>query len=209
MLRSRLLDAQGRLADAAYKVTPVGRLWVARKSTLTAVASTVSATDLLNSEFTVPGNALGIDRVLRLEAFGDFKNNSGGSVAPPRLQLILGATTLIDTGTSSATVANSATRSGWEVRAKVAELNATNSQAIYFKLSLPLAMGIGAAGNSGFSTGEGDYAIMAATGQAIAAGFNTTSVDTTIANALTLKVINGSNSASYDTTLYYALAVIE
>lgn len=175
-----------------------------RKATIKTVNTTVAATDLLNGEITLA--ALNASSFVRLTAFGDWKNNSGGSIAPPRLQLILGGTTLLDTGTSGNTT-DLATRYGWKVSAEIDNLGATNSQASSLMYHGGVTMG-GFIQNA-FTTGEGNFSqgqSVAGTEMFMALGANPgTAVDTSTAKTLVLNVINGSASALYETRLLGAL----
>jgi hypothetical protein len=49
-------------------------------------------TDLLNGEITIGAGVMGTNKLARLTAFGDYKQNSGGATNAYRFQLLLGAT---------------------------------------------------------------------------------------------------------------------
>ncbi len=91
-----------------------------RKATQKVVNTTISATDLLNGEITIAASALGTTGEARLVAVGDWKQNSGGAQSVPRFQLVLGGTTIIDTG-NAGTAVDAATRYGWAISARIAE----------------------------------------------------------------------------------------
>lgn len=177
-----------------------------RKTTAKTVAGTTTATDLLNGEFTLPAGALSTDRILRLTAWGDWKQNSGAARDFPRFQLILDSTTLIDTDNSGvAAASNVATRWGWRVVCEIQNLGAANSQWATF--TGRITYGYNADGVALFATGEG-MSIAWPTGSGSWDGGNAGAVDTTAACALILKVINANNSANYETKLYGALVEI-
>lgn len=184
-----------------------------RKVTAKAVNTTTAATDLLNGEVTIAAGAMGTTGVARLTAWGDWLQNSGGNAAPPRLQVVLGSTTLLDTGVSG-NIGATATRFGWRVAVEILNLGATGSQ-LSSILATVASNNIGSANVNGvFTTGEGQYyginAALGGTGvPLLATGVNpATSVDTTVANVLALKVINGSANAAYETKLLGALVEI-
>lgn len=179
-----------------------------RKTTVKAVNTTTSATDLLNAEITVAAGAMGSTGLLRLTAWGDWKNNSGGTSAPPRFQLVLGSTTIFDTGTSG-TATNSSTRLGWRIVAEI--LNAGSASAQVASLMLLGSINVNGATSNAFTVGEGTYRSASGgtgadslTGQA----YGTASVATASSAALLLNVINGSANASYETALAGALVEI-
>ena len=182
-----------------------------RKNTAKAVNTTITATDLLNGEFTLPAGAMGTDKIVRLTAWGDWKQNSGASRDIPRFQMILGSTTLIDTGSiGSAVCAVSATRNTWKLECQVQNLGATNSQIVYFRNVL---MYLNALANTDapFTTGNGtvDTRNLSISGWATYEGENTgLAVDTTAACAVVLKVINANNNANYEVKLFGALVEI-
>lgn len=190
-----------------------------RKVTTRTVASSVTATDLLNGEITIPGGILTATGMLELTAFGDWLCNGGATSAPPRFQLVLGGTTLIDTNTPGATVPVSATRGSWRIRAMISALNATNSQHVNLEMILQSGASTYAVVSTmtvAFTTGTGHYKAVAARGNTsntdgglyTAFGHATGSKDMTASNALVLNVINGQNNANYDTRLHGAIARI-
>ena len=179
-----------------------------RKTTAKVVNTTVAATDLLNGEITVAAGAMGTTGMLRLTAWGDFLNNSGGLVAPSQIQLLLGGVTLIDTG-KSGTVSFGVARYGWVLDATILNLGAANSQTTSFKFSLSVPSSTTSVSNV-FTTGEGYYAgAQSVTAIVQAVGVNpATAVDTSAAKLLVLNVINGSASATYETKLLGAVVEI-
>ena len=195
-----------------YVISPLQSLTY-RKSSSTTVTNTVTETDLLGGAITIPANAMGTTKVLQFQAAGDWVQNSGGNLAAPRFKLILGATTLIDTGApgSPATI-SSATRYAWNVSATISELSATNSQSVSFQLNLTTQTGNVPTTAFALTTGEGLLTTVA--GAAAGPGvmnvnaWNSTAVDTTAAQALKLTVILPSASANVNMVCYNALAQI-
>lgn len=181
-----------------------------RKTTAKTVAGTVTETDLLNGEIIVAANAIGVSGVLRLTAWGDWKNNSGAGADLPRFKLKLGGTTLLDTGITGVNAAlDNATRRGWRMTCEIENLGAANSQ--WATLDLRLELGSNLGGGGRFTTGEGTYISSSAgfsNAIAFALGGNSGAVDTSVAAALVLSVINASASASYDTVLKGALVEV-
>ena len=188
-----------------------------RKTTSKTVNTTTTATDLLNGEFTLPAGALSTDKIMRLTAWGDWKQNTAAPAKDvPRFQVILGGTTIIDTGNfGTAVVAQDASRYAWRIQWEFQNLASTNTQQAYFRGVLAYLKA--AAGNidAPFTTGNGfiytrDLSLGGYTtyeGNALS-GTNFTGVDTTASCALLLKVINGNNGANYETKLYGALVEI-
>lgn len=193
----------------------VGGVMSYRKKTSKTVVNTVTETDLLNGEVTLAAGDLGIDRVLRLSASGDWLMNNGGNAGTPRWKLKLGATTIFDTSTFGApNVVTSGSRLGWRVEAEITNLT-SGTQWCSFKVWLGLV-------NSNanlivcipFTTGEGQQAILpnnTGTTSAVLIGEaeNASAVDTTTSLALTLTVTLAVAHASVDMILKRALAVIE
>lgn len=177
-----------------------------RKNTPKTVASTVAATDLLNSEITVAANAMGLTGLLRLVCWGDWLQNSGSTVASPRFQVVFGTTPLLDTGISG-TAVSGAVRSSWRLVLEILNLGVSDSQMSYMSLSL-MNNNISTQVQNTFATGEGILTSISATGQVVfGEGVNSTGVNTSAANALVLNVINGSSSATYETKLLGAFVI--
>lgn len=177
-----------------------------RKVTAKVVNGTVAATDLLNGEISIPANAMTATSLLRMTAFGDWLQNSGGAASGLRFQLLFGGTTIFDTGTL-ANAANSATRGSWDIEAKIFNTS-TSAQVCYMNLTGNSGGGWSASVTAAFTTGQGDYnAGFGASGAKLlrAQGYNSVAVDTTLARAVVLNIINGSASGSYETTLKAAL----
>jgi hypothetical protein len=175
-----------------------------RKTTAKTVNTTVAETDLLNGEITIAANP-GTSAVIRLTAWGDRLNNTGGSLPPQRFKLKLGPTTLLDTNVVGAnSLQTSGSRFGWIVRAEIMNLGAANSQLAFISGVVTALAGSGG-GSVAFATGEGVYTGAVYDAVVVASprfeGFNTAAVDTTSAQALALSVINASASASYETKL--------
>lgn len=184
-----------------------------RKTTSKAVNTTTTATDLLNGEFTLPADAMGTDKVVRLTAWGNWKNGSGSPQDVPTFRLGLGATTLIDTDNLGANIENSSSsRGGWRLVCEIQNRGATNSQVAYLTGHLSIIDG---ASSSvivhAFATGNGTVAYVGSSGlpgQITYDGGTTAAVDTTASCALTLKVVNDFNDANYETLLQGALVEI-
>ena len=183
-----------------------------RKSSSKTVAGTTTATDLLNGEVTIDARAMGLDKILRLTAWGDWKQNSGSGRDVPAFQLIFGGATVIDTDSSGGSVVSSSSaRFGWKIQCEILNLAATRSQWATFSGWLGFAPA-GPESVQNFTTGEGyvfaDNAASISNGRAQYLGSNTGSVDTTSSCPLLLKVKNANSSANYETKLYGALVEI-
>jgi hypothetical protein len=181
-----------------------------RKASAKAVNTTTAATDLLNGEITVAAGVLGTTGVLRLTAFGDWLQNSGGAAAPPRFQLLLGGSTLFDTGSPGTTCGSGTQRGGWRLVAEIANSGAANAQVASFRLDVSFGTG-GSPGANVFTVGNGLYFTAysgTATDAAVATATNVGAVNTASAAALVLNVINGSASASYETKLLGAIVEV-
>lgn len=189
-------DIASAAAIALSKLASIPSYVPYRKTTAKAVNTTVAATDLLNGEITISAGLLATTGALRLTCIGDWLQNSGGAAAPPRFQLKLGATTLIDTGAGGNTSAT-ATRMPWHLVIEIHNLTASSQVISLEGTVMSLTPTAGAAA---FTTGEGQI-LTIANGLTYYSGVNTTAVDTTGALALVLNVINGSASASYETKL--------
>lgn len=170
-----------------------------RKSSPATINNIATAAAL--ASFTIDANAMGGNRMLRLTTLGDALNNSGSTQGSLRLQLLLGAATLFDTGSQPASWAASATRVGWHFTAEIMNLGATNSQAArcLFHSAEPVggAFTVGEGYMNAFGSGGGNPPFM---GWA----FNTAAVDTTVANSLVLNVILGAAHPSLECKLFGA-----
>jgi len=183
-----------------------------RKTSAKTVNTSTSATDLLNGEITVAAGVMGSNGLLRLTAWGDQLQNSGGAAAPQRFQLVFGGTTLLDTSTGGSSAAN-ASRGSWRIVAEILNLGAVNSQMSSLQVHLTTRGNVNSSETVvGFATGEGSYQGVVGGADGITYlghGVNpSTSVDTSAAKALVLNVINGSASASYETKLLGAVVEI-
>lgn len=180
-----------------------------RKVTTQTVNTTVSATDLLNGEITLAAGVLGTTGVARFTAWGDGLQNSGGTAAPPRFQLKLGGTTILDTGTSG-TLNAGTERGSWKVEATIANQNATGTQYVDMLLTFAPGHQLATQTTNAFTTGngvyEGDTGVVFGVLQA--KGGAASSKDSTGALTLILNVINGSANAAYETKLFGALVEI-
>jgi hypothetical protein len=177
-----------------------------RKTTAKAVNTTTAATDLLNGEITIAANVMGATGTLRLTAFGDFLNNSGGAVNNARFQLLFGGTTIFDTDAGTFAWASSAVRFPWRLEVLITN-TATNAQVCYFFFNIQVETAAPASAKTA-AIGEGaTYQGTSNSGHSNFTGwiYNTAAKDTTGALALVLNVINPSASASVETTLKSAL----
>ena len=193
-----------------------------RKTTGKAVNTTTSAVDLLNGEFTLPAGAMGIDRIVRLTAWGNWKQDSGAARDIPLFQLLLGGTTMIDTNKLGGNyVAQSPTRHGWRLQCEIQNTGATNTQQAFLSGNLTTLLGVSGdyVQSIGFTTGNGVVVMLeSAGGPGVPAlisyqggavnGTDFTGVDTTVACALVLNVKNASNNANYETKLLGALCEV-
>ncbi len=181
-----------------------------RKNTTKVVASTTSATDLLNGEITIAANALPATGVLRLTAWGTFLNNSGSSQNSPRLDLRLGSTLLLDTNVITGTTwSSNAAALPWKVVVEINAANATNSQIAQMILDYVLVSSGAAAAT--FGTGVGIHRNDAALGgysQGKAQGTNSSSKDMTSAQLLELRATLPVANANCQATLLGALVEI-
>lgn len=182
---------------------------VYRKTSPKQVVNSAVETDLLNSEITVGAGVLGTNGVLRLTAWGDMVNNTGGTQSTPRWKVKLGASTLLDSGIMGAVWTSSATRAMWRLGIEIAELNATNAQ--WASMSLEHNAGLGANAIVFFTTGTGQYqAFVTAAGWGFwkAEGGGAGTVDTTTAQALAVTVTLPVANAALDVTLKGAVVEI-
>lgn len=180
-----------------------------RKTTAKTVNTTVAATDLLNGEITIAAAAMAATGVLRLTAWGDGLQNSGGPAAPPRFQLVFGGTTILDTGTSG-TLNSGTERGSWRAEVIIAAQASTGAQYVDMLLTFAPGHQFATQTSNAFTTGNGVYegdtgvvfGVLQAKGGAAA------TKDTTGSLALVLNVINGSANAAYETKLFGALVEI-
>jgi hypothetical protein len=210
----------GKLAQSGAALNDVpqwnGSAWVPaavtapttyRKATPKTVNTTVAATDLLNGEITIGAGVMGTNKVVRLAAWGDCLNNSGGIIAMPRFQVQMGGVTIIDTGAGSATGWNaSATRADWTL-----EMLVQNAAAASQTVKLTLVINNYAANTAAsvaFTTGTGGYLTIANAG-VLASGVNSgLTIDTTTSKLLALNIINPSANALCETKLFGALVEV-
>lgn len=184
----------------------------AKKTTSKTVASSTTATDLLDGEITIGAGDMGIDGILRLTAWGKWKQNVATNKNTPSFQLKLGGTMLIETGNFSSAVAQQFNQYfPWKFTCDIQNLGAANSQQAYLHGALGM-LGFFAGNFPGnFTTGVGMPMYLDPTGPgsttfAIYDGGNDgLAVDTTAACALELKVVNAINNAAYITELLGAV----
>lgn len=195
-------DGTKFLRDDGTWSLPAG-LTLQRKSAATVVNNTVTDTDLLNAEITIGANSMTTTKVAHLVASGDALHNDGTNAGYPRFKLKLGATTLIDTGASSASSSTAtATRYPWFVEAWIQNLGAANSQWITFKLFVGTISGGNAPAYASWATGEAQTS-----GNSFGA-VNAGAVDTTLSQALILSCVNATAATLQETKLYCALLEI-
>lgn len=180
-----------------------------RKTTAKQVVNSVAATDLLNGEVTVGAGVLGLTGVLRLTAWGDMLNNTGGNQNTPTFTAALGGTSVAVIATLPAAMSSGSTRTPWRIVVEIMNLGAANSQWSTATLLATFAM-VSAAAAAGSAEGY-TYAPAPVGGVApvIAVSAGATAVDTSAAKALTLSVTNPVASANYDVTLKCALVEID
>lgn len=179
-----------------------------RKTTAKVVNNTTTETDLLNGDITIAAGILGTTGVLRLTAWGDWLQNTGGTTTgPQRFKLKLGATTIFDTGAPAAAVGTSASRGAFWAEVVIANAGAANLQTASMQLKLAANSGQFTAFIGALTAGEGGYG-SAGNYAYVEEAFATAAVDTTASNVLALTVINPSASVSCETKLYGALVEI-
>lgn len=203
----KVLTADSTQATGLNWVTPAAAVSYT-KTTSKTVNTTVAATDLLNAEVTIAAGVMGTAGLVRLTAWGDCLFNVAGNPSPPRYQLLLGGTTLLDTSACGASQlgAASAIRAAWRITAEILNLGAANSQMSFLVLRQGTAVAFATAGQSAFTTGTGQYYTGGGTANvsfiASAEGVNpSTGVDTATSKTLVLNVINGNAGAGYETKL--------
>lgn len=208
-------DISGSAAIALSKLATLPSSAPYRKTTAATVVNTTTETDLLNGEITVAAGAIGTTGLLRLTAFGDWKQNSGGATDVPRFKLKLGATTLLDTNVTGANIVpNSATRYPFRIEAEIMNLGAANSQwtTLFGDVMTGDTATAGYSG-TGFATGEGltGNVVNSNSGHSLHVeyrGANSSAVDTSGACALVLSVVLPAASANCDISLKGAVVQI-
>jgi hypothetical protein len=180
-----------------------------RKASAKTVNTTAAATDLFNGNISIDAGAMGSTRILRVNAWGDWLQNSGGTAAPPRFQLVFGGTTLLDTSTAGAAACtNAATRFGWSLQFTIQNATASSQTC---QVTGSLANNAAVAWGAAFTTGTGTYTspTVSVSGLAQIVGINSAlTVNTALAQTLVLNVINGSASATYETKLLGAFVEV-
>jgi hypothetical protein len=174
----------GELVGLDYLNSVVRAHW--RKVTEKDVANTSAETDLLNGEVTIGAGAMATNRMLRVSLDGDYLNNRGGT-ATLRIKVKLGSTVIIDTG-AGPTVAASATRRPFQLRALIANLNSASVQ--WGRLEAQL----GTAG--ALTDGVGSFSGMTAEAYVFATTNGTKAVDTSSARLLEVTVAHSVTHAS-------------
>lgn len=202
----------------SYTTEPLGPGTTYRKTTSKAVNTTTAATDLLNGEIVLAGGVMGTTAQLRAVLWGDFQQDTGASQTLPQFQLVIGGTTMLDTGNGGGGWTTGATRVLWRVEIEALELGATNSQ--LWRMSGQLGPGDLTSRPStynaqAFITGLGTYACRpygygGETGPYLETfdGQTTSSLDMTTSKAFVFNVINVASNASYETRLLGAFIEI-
>jgi hypothetical protein len=170
----------------------------ARKRTAAIAQNTVTETDLLNGEFTIPGGSLGSKGVARLTMWGDCLFTSGASQNLPRFRVKYGPSpnTILDTGTVTNALGTSAAVGTWKA---TFEWVVCGTQSFFF-LRLELAPPVGNASSAGlFTTGQGTYQWIqgGTTGRAIATGGIFTGIIPDVDRQLFFTVVNGSATNTF------------
>lgn len=150
---------------------------LSRLTTAVDVVNTLTETTLFT--FTVPGNTMGTNRLLRLELVGDYLNNSGATLTTSEtLRIKFGASTIWqDDGKLHV---NSANRKPWFMKIHVMNLAAANSQQLGGVITL---------GGAPSTVGTGEYADDEIDAQTAIGG--TGALDTTASQALAVTVQHG------------------
>jgi hypothetical protein len=169
---------------------------LAREATLISIVSSVAETDIFN--FTVPANAMGSNRMLRLTLLGDRLNNSGAAETAPTFRVYTGGTVRYQD--AGAALASSATRRVASMVLHFAMQNATDTM-----IMSASAVYSGAAAAAA-TTGIGDFAGAGNTVQSFAiASDGTFTQDTTSNWALRVSWQNGTNAATVEFRRHYAV----
>jgi hypothetical protein len=189
---SKILHGDGSWSGlAAYRRVPVF------------VSNTTAATDLFSS-FTLPANALSnAIGHLRLTLWGNYQNNTGAGQTSNRFQLVVGGTTIIDTGVAGGTaLGTNAAILPWRMNIDIMNNNATNSQ--YVGLDFLSTTVISSQFAWTPSTGSGvTYNEPSSGGYAFLKSliYNTGAKDMTAAQTIALNVIQPVASVNFTTTL--------
>lgn len=187
-----------------------GGATIYRKTTAKAVNTTTVATDLLNGEITLAANVLGTEGWLKATLIGNILQNVGSSETGVRFQLVVGGTTIFDTGVLT-TMTSNTVRLTWRMNIECLALGATGSQLWHIEgyLNRPnnVSGWIGT-NNGAFTTGTGGW--MNDTGQdpMFLMGETTSTLDDTAALPFVFNVINGVSNANYETRLLGAVVEI-
>ena len=161
---------------------------VARTASLLDVVNSVAETSLFS--FSVPANALGTNRMLRLTLFGDYLNNSGAT-RTVTFKAKYGATTLFNDATLA--LAASASRRPFRFELQLANQGATNAQVLSGLISLGLA--------GGTTSGLGDLSALPALMNHI---FGASVEDSTAAKTLDVTATHSAANASISIRRQYA-----
>lgn len=139
--------------------------------------------------FSVPGGTLGSTKHLRLTAFGEYRNQSGGGDTSLRTKVAYGATNLLDD--TSANITNSGSRRMFTLRMEIAARNATDAQISSGEIL------IGAAG-----TTSGGQPAAPNTGYPKYAAHHTLAEDSTAAKTLAITVQHGGANVDIEFRMF-------
>ena len=143
----------------------------------------------------IPARLFGTSRLLRVQMFGTYNNNSGGT-STLRFQVIYGATTLWDD--TSAANANSAVVRPWMITFSLFNDAATNAQVLHGHVEFQTV--------AAATTGLGDIGATAGANSLNQNFRGTAAEDSTAAKTLTVKAAHSANNANTTITMEYLIA---
>jgi hypothetical protein len=176
-----------QIGDASVRV-------LARETTLLSIVSSTTETDIFN--FTIPANAMGINRALRLTINWTRNNNSGAAETAPTFRVYVGGTLRFQDASNAA--ASSANWVAGYTQLMLAMQNASNAMILsgIHRQSI----------NTAPSTGIGDIAGTADFGGEIGSATGTTFTQDTTSNwILRVTWANGTNNAAVQFRRHYAV----
>lgn len=163
-----------------------------RSVTQNDVVSTAAETTLYS--FSVPGNVLDTQKMLRLTIYGDYLNNSGAS-RTIIVKVKYGATTLY--ADTSGSLAANATRHAFRMEFLLGNQNATNAQVLGGNICMSTA---------GATTGLGDMATVAAATTGIDTDvYGSSAEDSTAAKTLDITVKHSASNGSLSIRRQFAI----
>lgn len=205
-----------RLASGSIKAASVSEIQALltiptslRKTTTKTVVSSVTETDLLNGEITIPANAMGANGIVKLKMYGTLFNNRGSDTGFPRLRLKHGGTTFFDISPAGNILGNNTATNGWWLELMIANAGATNSQNYGWMFGMDL-IGVGGGGGL-FNAGLGTWLNSAPSGGVgwfSATGANTGSKDTSSAQTIEFTTVLPVSDANVNMKLNNAIAEI-